>query len=192
MKTPKTMTVNLLAGKSKDVPVVGRFLHIRSCSVDSIQGAFDNDPFQVFYPGSVYPASESFEKIRFRDYLGAGCSLVIRVSQVELIPGTYDEIILEDILEDLRGDTTPEGFDRVAVGTSAVQVIAANANRKGCSVQAQWNNSGIVFIGFDNTVTATKYADNFAAGEGFSWDDYRGDVYAIGSAAGQYVGYGEW
>jgi hypothetical protein len=102
------------------------------------------------------------------------------------------------IYNELRGDTTPEVIaSEKTVGSGAtVQLIASNANRKGCTVQAKSTNTGIVYIGFYGSgpyiVTSTKWVAELQAGMAFSIDDYRGDIYAIASAAGQLVGGGEW
>lgn len=113
---------------------------------------------------------------------------------LELIDNRSGSIAsLDDILAELRGDVTPETVGaEITVNVAAVQVLAANADRKGATVQAKSTNTGIVYIGFDNTVTNTRWVAELQPGMSFSIDDYRGDIYAYGSAAGQMVGYGEW
>lgn len=100
---------------------------------------------------------------------------------------------MNDVVAELRGDITPEtiGTEKT-IGAAAAIVIAANADRKGCNVQAKSTNTGIIYVGFDNTVTSTKWVAELQAGQAFSIDDYRGDIYAISTAAGQLVGWGEW
>lgn len=101
------------------------------------------------------------------------------------------------VLDELRGDLTPEtnGVE-VTVGAAAVLAIAANANRKACWLHADINNTGTIYLGFTNAVTtAAGGAIWFAclsAGQGWGVDDYRGDIYAIATAAGQLLGTGEW
>ena len=101
---------------------------------------------------------------------------------------------LEAIRAELQGDTTEETWDtEITVGNgAAVEIIAANADRKGCIIQSKAANAGIVYIGFDNTVTTTKWIAELSAGMSIVFDDYRGDLYARASAAGQLVGWGEW
>lgn len=100
---------------------------------------------------------------------------------------------LDDILGQLRGDTTPENFDtEKTVGLTAVSIIASNANRKACCVQAKSTNTGIIYVGFTNLVTSSKWIAELQAGMSFTIDDYRGDIYAIATVAGQLVGWGEW
>jgi len=98
------------------------------------------------------------------------------------------------ILDELRGDTVPENWGtEITVGNAAaVQILAANAARKACNIQAKSINTGIVYIGFDNSVTTTKWVAELQAGMSFAVDDYRGPLFARADAVGQLVGYGEW
>lgn len=103
---------------------------------------------------------------------------------------------LAEIRDELRGETTFENYAGKTIGAAAVKIIASNVNRKGCCVQALKANTGLIYLGFDNTVTAGGAPGIWFAelqpGQSFSVDDYRGDIYAIGSAAGQIAGIGEW
>lgn len=100
----------------------------------------------------------------------------------------------EDVLGELQGDVTPEtvGTEETVGSGAAVEILAANADRKGCVIQAKSTNTGIVYVGLDNTVTSTKWIAELQASQAFSVDDYRGDIYARASAAGQLIGFGEW
>lgn len=96
------------------------------------------------------------------------------------------------LLDELRGDVLPENWGtEITVGAAAVQILAANAARKSCSIQSKSTNGGLVYIGFDNTVTTTEWVAELQAGMSYSIDDYRGALFAYASAAGQLVGYGE-
>jgi len=99
---------------------------------------------------------------------------------------------LAAVRNELQGDIAAEDFDQDTVGAAAVLVIAANADRKGCSIQALSTNTGIVYLGFDNTMTAAVNFYELLPSMSFVFDDYRGDVYAFASAAGQVVAWGEW
>ncbi len=100
---------------------------------------------------------------------------------------------MNDVLAELQGDITPENWGtEITVGIAAVSVISANADRKACIIQNKSTNSGIVYVGFDNTVTSSKWIAELQPGMAFPLDDYRGDLYAIATAAGQLVGWGEW
>lgn len=248
MRTPTAFPVTLAANQEKTIPVPGRFMHVRSCSVASFQAGFGDDPLQSFFPGATYPSAEVFDKVRVKDSLGAGCTLMLIISEEPLRDVAYDEVILANINTaiaaveaavadveiaviavdtsvdlnkaavdlvgtavdlntvavagveaavaaveaELQGDTTHQGFDEVAVGLEAVPVVALNAARKGCSVQSHPTNGGLVYLGFDDTVGPTKYAAVLSGGDAYSWDNYRGVIYAESDTADQKVGYGEW
>jgi hypothetical protein len=103
---------------------------------------------------------------------------------------------LAGILAELQGVTAAGTFIGVTVGVAAVAVLAANATRKACLIQALSTNTVSVFLGFANTVTAGGAPGIwFAAlqpGMAFCVDDYRGPIFGIATAAGQVVGTGEW
>lgn len=99
----------------------------------------------------------------------------------------------DGILAELRGDTAPEnwGNEKMVGNVEAVEILAANVDRKSFSIQAKKANMGIVYVGFDNTVTSTKWWAELEAGDPCGGDDYRGPLFARADAAGQLVGYGE-
>jgi hypothetical protein len=103
-------------------------------------------------------------------------------------------LTMSDVLAQLQGDITPETWDAVngTISTTPVRILAVNANRKSCIIQAKNTNSGKIYIGFDNSVATTKWVAELQAGMSFSIDDYRGDIYVISDTAAQSLGYGEW
>ena len=107
-------------------------------------------------------------------------------------PFTSMETLLTAIRDQVQGDVADEDYDAVPVGVAAVEVIAANADRKGCSIQARWDNAGVIYVGFDNGVGPAAYQSCLSASDGYSWDNYRGPIWAEASVAAQEVGYGEW
>ena len=98
---------------------------------------------------------------------------------------------LADILAELQGDQLPENWNQAAVGVGQVQILAANAARKSFSIQAKSTNTGIVYVGFDATVTAAKWWAELQAGQSCDGDDYRGPLHVIATVAAQNVGYAE-
>jgi len=101
------------------------------------------------------------------------------------------------VLDELRGDVTPENFIGVTIAAApgATLIMAARAARKGCSMQALSTNTGNVFLGFDNTVTVGGapgiWFKELQPGVSWSVDDYRGPIWGIATAQ-QIVGSGEW
>lgn len=101
------------------------------------------------------------------------------------------EIGLADQLAEMQGDLAPEDWDEETVGAAQQQVMAANADRKSFSIQAESTNTGIVYVGFDDTVTAAKWWAELEPGQSCNGNDYRGPLHVIGSAAGQDYGFAE-
>ena len=107
-------------------------------------------------------------------------------------PFTSMEAILTAIRDELQGPVTHINFNSIAVGLAATTVRSAEPNRRGLVVQARWDNAGIIYVGFNNGVGPTTYAISLAAGEAYTWDNYRGAIWAEASVAAQEIGYGEW
>ncbi len=103
---------------------------------------------------------------------------------------------LATIRDELMGDVTPENWGEITVGVAQAQLLAANANRKDCSICSDIDNTGNIYLGFDNTVTTAAGGANWfhVLTPGASWgvDDYRGPIHAIATVAAQLVGTGEW
>jgi len=98
----------------------------------------------------------------------------------------------DGILDESRGDTTPENWGiEKTVGLAAIEILAANEDRKSCIIQAKHSNTGYVYIGYDDTVLATKWIAELGPSAPFATDDYRGTLFAIADTAAQLVGYGE-
>ncbi len=100
-------------------------------------------------------------------------------------------VATEGILTELQGDVTPEDWDQATIGVAQSQVLAANVDRKSFSIQAKSTNTGIVYIGFDNTVTSAKWWAELQPGQPCDGDDYQGPLHAIASVADQLIGYAE-
>ena len=103
------------------------------------------------------------------------------------------------VLEELRGDVTPENFVGIDIAPPATATLiwAARATRKSMIISAPSNNTGSVFLGFANTVTVGGvpgapgiWFAELQPGQAWTCDDYRGPVYGIATAA-QIVGLGE-
>jgi len=113
-------------------------------------------------------------------------------------PPEYDTALVDiltrltEIAAELRGDTAaPTWGTEITVGVTYQQILASNANRRSFAIQAKSTNSGKVYLGYDNTVSTTKWIAELQAGQAYCRDDYRGDIYAIATAADQKVGYTE-
>jgi hypothetical protein len=103
---------------------------------------------------------------------------------------------MNQILAELQGDSTPEGYAEYTVGPAGRHVLAANANRKGCWICSDINNTEDVYLGFDDSLTTpaggNKWFHVLTPGAAWGVDNYRGDIYAKAAGQGQFVGAGEW
>jgi len=97
----------------------------------------------------------------------------------------------DGILDQVKGDALPENWNQATIGAAQSQVLAANADRKSFSIQAKSTNTGIVYVGFDDTVTTTKWWAELQPGQPCDGDDYQGPLHAIATLAGQLIGYAE-
>lgn len=96
-----------------------------------------------------------------------------------------------DVLAQLRGDLAAKGYDRITIGLAAVQIVAANPDRKGIDIEADPDNADYIYLGYDSNVDTDKWFAKLAPGQGYSRDNIRSAIYAISETADQYCGYGE-
>ena len=105
------------------------------------------------------------------------------------------EVLQTSLLAELQGiqaagtmaaDVAPVG------GAAAVQLIAANATRIGCVVQAMSTNAASIFVGFSNLTTAVNKCLELQPGQGKEWDNYRGPIYVYTVVNGPIVHGGQW
>lgn len=99
----------------------------------------------------------------------------------------------DNILEQIQG-----GFEAseycLKIGTDfpIKPIIQTNRNRYGVVVSADKTNTGKVYIGFSRNVSSASFFICLSAGEWFSLDRFRGEIYAISDTASQNLGLGEW
>jgi hypothetical protein len=99
---------------------------------------------------------------------------------------------LEDILAELRGNSTAQGFNEVAISNvTATSVVAANTSRKSVIIYAKDTNTGKMYLGFDNTVATNKYFIILNPGQAYAIDDYRGAIFALATVNSEKLSYGE-
>lgn len=98
-----------------------------------------------------------------------------------------------EILEQLQGDFNGSEYSAI-VGTtvSAQPIVQKNAIRKGVIITADPDNAGITYIGFTRNVSAANFFFFLRAGDWFSIDDFRGEIYAVADTASQGLGIGEY
>lgn len=205
MGVPKTITINLatvLTDQKYDIS--GNIFYIWSAPDDtSYINIKVNNTREPAIPYSVQTGLETpFERLLITTPAGqAGEMVLIYATEapelLRIIDNRSSTIAgISDIVDQLSGDVLPENWGEVSVGVAAVQLLAANANRKGCTICSDPNNTGNIYLGFTNAVTTAAggnlWFECLMPGESWGVDDYRGTIFAIATVAAQAVGTGEW
>jgi len=188
-------SMTLAAGKVKRIDEIASFFMLVSNNgTKDIKISIDDDPFSDFPVGYRYKEKKEDEYFKHIDFKNpnAGSVILEYIFSVGIVESTPTLADLADILEELRGLSTGEIWDtEKTVTTSASLVMAVNASRHSGSVQAKSTNTGKIYIGYDNTVSTTKWIAELQAGQAYSFDDWLGTIYARATAANQKLGYGE-
>jgi hypothetical protein len=130
-------------------------------------------------PGFGYPCPTGFDRVRFRDTSGAGCTIVATFAD-DLCPDSRlgaSAIIWAAIaaslvnvdadLELLKPGTVPTLIPLTVVPitpAAALQIVTAGGVKQ-AMIQADLDNAGNVYLGFDNTVDATNSFARLSPGE---------------------------
>jgi hypothetical protein len=195
----KSFRETLAAGEYRAIRFYSRMLTILSNSnlADIGIGIGEMQPVPL-KAGLQYelPQGESFDKLLIynQEAVPTTVEFVLSVGEVRdnrmSVAGQID-VTDADLLAQIQGDTSAEGYGCVTVGVAAVQVVAQNADRKGIDIQSDPDNVDYIYLGYDNTVTTAKWFAKLSPGQAFSRDNIRSAIYAISGTAGQNVGYGE-
>lgn len=184
----------LTPGKVLTISSYARFLTILSNNLTTSPKISINGDAEEELPSGLsveLPEKENFDHLELRNP-SAIDSMTLEFS---LSAGhIYDNRLVisgstfTEILDQLKGDSVPENWGNdITVGVVAVSLLAANTNRKSVLIQSDVANSGIIYIGYDNTVGSGKKVATLLPGSSFSVDDYTGQIYAISGVAGQKV-----
>ena len=186
------ISITLATGEVRTLPIYAPFVRLldNSIAVDpeiSIDGSFETFPAGL---SLKLPSSENFTEISVRNPDVNPMTLVFAFASEEVTDTrlTLSGSTFTDLLNELQGDLVPENWGAdTAVGLAAVQLFAANAARKSVLIQSEMSNTGIIYIGYDNTVANNKKICALLPGGAWSADDYRGPVFAIASLAAPVV-----
>ena len=205
MGVPKTLSINLaLPLTDQKYDISGNIFYVWSAPDDTSYIEIKvNNTREPAIPYSVQTGLETpFERLLITTPAGqAGNMVLIYATEapelLRIIDNRSSTIAgISDIVDELRGDLLPENWGEVTVGVAAVQLLAANANRKACSICSDPDNTGNIYLGFLITVTTAAggnlWFECLQPGESFGVDDYRGPIFAIATVAAQLVGTGEW
>lgn len=176
MKTPITRSIVLAAGKSFSLDIIAEVVYIKSCTVASFSLAFDNEPFELTYAGEKLTSKKPFSKIRFYDSGGAGCTVVVRVGNVDVsssssaILATTESLLtgLTTILDVPDNPTAIPEQDTLSGG--AVHLVTASARIRKVEIQADYDNAEAIYVGFTTGVTSANAAIHLQPGQSFPFD----------------------
>lgn len=187
--------LKLAAGQRKPVNEVASFFMMvsNSGSLD-VKISIDNSPLSNCPVGYDYMERKEdsfFERIDFFNPNASEVNIEYILS-TGIIKSSPTIVALEGVLHELTGLSTGEiwGTEK-NIGVAQSQVMDLNALRHSGSVQAKSTNTGIIYIGYDNTVSTTKWIAELQPGQSYSFDDWLGTIHAIATAADQKLGYGE-
>ncbi len=187
--------LKLAAGARKRVHEVASFFMLVSNTGDkNIRVSIDDSPLSEIPIGYEYSERKEdtfYTHIDFQNPNAAEVTIEYVMSTG--IIRTFPTIIkLGEILSAISGLSTGAIYDtEKTIGVAASVVMAANAARHSGAVQAKSTNTGIIYIGYDDTVTATKWLAELQPGQACTFDDWLGPIHAIADLAGQLLGYGE-
>ena len=187
--------IKLAAGAKKRVhEVASFFMLVSNTGSKKIRISIDDSPLSEMPIGYEYSEKKEDEFYTHIDFQNPNAAEVtVEYIMSTGVIRTFPTIIaLLQLLEQMAGLSSGEIWDEEkTIGVAASVVMALNANRHSGAVQAKHDNSGIIYIGYDNTVTTTKWIAELQPGQSYSFDDWLGTIYAIADTADQLLGYGE-
>jgi len=185
----------LAAGAKKRVhEVASFFMLVSNTGSKKIRISIDDSPLSEMPIGYEYSEKKEDEFYTHIDFQNPNVAEVtVEYIMSTGVIRTFPTIIaLLQLLEQMAGLTSGEIWDEEkTIGVAASVVMALNASRHSGAVQAKSTNTGKIYIGYDNTVTTTKWIAELQPGQSYSFDDWLGTIYAIADAADQLLGYGE-
>lgn len=102
-------------------------------------------------------------------------------------------VSLAAIEQQLIGDTTGTmASDNTIDNVSAEQIITGTNVQTSFLLFADLANTGTIYIGFDNTVSATKKIMALNSGDTMLIDNFKGDIWAFASGTGQKLSVSYW
>ena len=185
----------LAAGERKRVhEVASFFMLVSNTGTSRIKISIDDSALSEIPVGYEYNEPKPDEFYEHIDFFNpnAGSVTVEYIMSTGIVRSSPTILSLIEILAELTGTASGEVWDTEKnIGVAQSEVMAANASRHSGAVQAKSTNTGIIYIGYDNTVTTSKWIAELQAGQSYSFDDWLGTIHAIATAADQKLGFGE-
>lgn len=186
---------------NKQYSFTGNFIYVQEATdnnvvVDIGLNRSDADKFQFSKGfGLIFP----FKSLFIDSTAQSGKTITILI--FNFAPEIFDVIdnrsaleltsILDEILKQIKGNTTSqEGGARVQLSAEG-QVLASNTDRVSYTLHNPIANNTMYIRHGSTTVTTTNYRYALEGGQTIMIDNYQGEVRALASTTGQYLHYGE-
>ena len=201
----KKYVIDLNAAGGKEINLAGNFIYaidgtdsIANVDVRFSRNDADVDAYNLVKSlGVTHP----FDKLYLSWSAQASKTLTLWIgnlapdllSVIDNRSNVASDVLLTAILAQLTGTVTAGNFGTVQVLAAAGGIIIrpALATRKSLIIQNLPGNTGNLYLGYADTVSATTCFVCLAPGQSWSCDDYLGDVYGIQTVNLDRATYGE-
>ena len=180
-------SIALAAGQVLPLNVYARYITILSNSITTNpEISIGGDQFETIKAGLSIelPEGEHVQEIQLRNPAGGAMTLTFALSAGKITDASLviaGSVNIVNVTASATGSLNAE----VTVGLAQATALAANANRKSFSIQAEPANTGKIYVAYLTGCDTTHYKFILQAGQAFSDDVWKGAVYVYGSAAGQ-------
>lgn len=183
--------ITLAASEVREIAVAGSYLRILSNSITTdpyIQ--FDGGPRQVIKAGLGIKLEfgKTFGRVTITN-ADAGAAMTLKIACGD---GSIDDssFVVSGTVP-VQPSQSSTGTDAADVATGAAAKVFASATCKSVLIQADFTNGANVFIGFANTVSATRKVIALSPGMAYQFDNFNGDIWAF-SVAAQKISVSYW
>jgi len=194
----KKWPINLAVAGTQTIDIAGNFVYAidatgatANVNIQFSKREDDMDKYNLVKSlGIIYP----FDKIICSWDAQAGANITLWVGNqspnflqvIDNRSAAASDTYLAQLVDKIGGATTPATWAaEIDIDVASEKVLSLNANRKSAILQADVDNTSFITIGFDNTVSDTKYVIKLEAGDIFVFSDYLGELWAYGGAANQ-------
>ncbi len=199
----KKWTIPLTVAGEQTVDLEGNFIYgieatdgVANVNVQFSRKESDIDQHNIVKAlGYIHP----FDKLHFSWDAQAGKTITLLIGN--LAPELLNIIdnrstivtttLLTEILAQLSGTVAAGNYGTVQVAAAATQIRPALATRKSLIIQNLLGNTGNLYLGYDNAVTATNCFICLAPGQAWATDDYLGAVFGLQTVALDRATFGE-
>lgn len=164
------------------------FLQANSATDGTLKVSFDNNAEVTLVVGVILKLQKPFTRIFIRntDTVSTTFALMCGLGNID-----YKALVLSG--------TITTGPAQASTGTFAADLTAGAAAKvftsatvKRVVIQNDVASTGPIYVGFDNTVSATKKVYGLAAGAGVEFTDFKGDIWVFGTIGTEKYSVSSW